>query len=355
MVAAEAALVHIAAVLNGAGRPDHHGACARHLAEVLGVNMALVADFSDSGETRLLGAWSRDGRTPPAISVSRGTPWAELAVRGSLLQEQDVGARYPGDAGLTAVGAEGLAGRLLRDAAGQPAGIVAVLDTVPLEWTAPADAVLALFAAHAEAEIRARRSERLLSHVAAQWTETMDAMPEFIAVISPDYRLIRVNRALADLASSHPRDLIGRTCHSVLHGLDRPWPECPHEEALHAGRGVTRELFDPHLGLPLQVTCTPLFEAGGQPLGTVHVARDISEQKHESEVRDQLIRDLREALSKVRHLSGMLPICAWCKRIRNDQGYWDQVEDYIREHSEASFTHGICPECVKANRADFGR
>lgn len=56
---------------------------------------------------------------------------------------------------------------------------------------------------------------------------------------------------------------------------------------------------------------------------------------------------MQEALSKVKVLSGMLPICASCKKIRDDKGYWNQIEAYIRTHSEADFSHGICPECMK--------
>jgi AmiR/NasT family two-component response regulator len=57
--------------------------------------------------------------------------------------------------------------------------------------------------------------------------------------------------------------------------------------------------------------------------------------------------ELQEALAKVKTLSGLLPICASCKKIRDDQGYWHQVEVYIRDHSEADFSHGICPDCKK--------
>jgi DNA-binding response OmpR family regulator len=63
--------------------------------------------------------------------------------------------------------------------------------------------------------------------------------------------------------------------------------------------------------------------------------------------RKKLILELHEALANVRKLSGMLPICASCKKIRDDKGYWTQVETYIRAHSEAEFTHGICPECTE--------
>jgi len=59
---------------------------------------------------------------------------------------------------------------------------------------------------------------------------------------------------------------------------------------------------------------------------------------------------MAEALANVKTLYGLLPICAWCKRIRNDQGYWSQVEAYLREHTEADFTHGICPDCFEQQR-----
>jgi DNA-binding response OmpR family regulator len=71
--------------------------------------------------------------------------------------------------------------------------------------------------------------------------------------------------------------------------------------------------------------------------------------------RNKLVRELQEALAKVRTLSGMIPICAWCRKIRNDKGYWDRVEDYIQNHSNATFTHGICPECsAKMHRKEPG-
>jgi hypothetical protein len=56
---------------------------------------------------------------------------------------------------------------------------------------------------------------------------------------------------------------------------------------------------------------------------------------------------LHDALANVKSLSGLLPICASCKKIRDDKGYWSQVESYIQKHSDATFTHGICPDCIK--------
>jgi methyl-accepting chemotaxis protein len=73
----------------------------------------------------------------------------------------------------------------------------------------------------------------------------------------------------------------------------------------------------------------------------------IEKRKHREDEREELIAELREALAKVRTLSGMLPICASCKKIRDDKGYWTQIESYVRDHSEAEFSHGLCPECAK--------
>ncbi|HXX53960.1 MAG TPA: DUF4118 domain-containing protein [Thermodesulfovibrionales bacterium] len=73
----------------------------------------------------------------------------------------------------------------------------------------------------------------------------------------------------------------------------------------------------------------------------------ISIMKIEFDERTRLIRELQEALGEVKQLSGLLPICASCKKIRDDKGYWNQIESYISRHSEAQFTHGICPECAK--------
>ncbi len=72
---------------------------------------------------------------------------------------------------------------------------------------------------------------------------------------------------------------------------------------------------------------------------------EIEERKHLEKAREKLILNLQKALTEVKTLSGFIPICAACKNIRNDEGYWDSVEKYIEGRSNAEFTHGICPGC----------
>ncbi len=80
---------------------------------------------------------------------------------------------------------------------------------------------------------------------------------------------------------------------------------------------------------------------------------DITERKHAEHERERLLSELQEALSAVKTLKGLIPICASCKNIRDDEGYWKQIEFYLCEHSELEFTHGICPACLERLYPDF--
>jgi len=80
---------------------------------------------------------------------------------------------------------------------------------------------------------------------------------------------------------------------------------------------------------------------------------DVSKEMQVEEERERLVLELQNALNKVKTLSGLLPICSSCKKVRDDKGYWKEVEDYIREHSDADFSLGICPECVEKEIDEF--
>lgn len=82
------------------------------------------------------------------------------------------------------------------------------------------------------------------------------------------------------------------------------------------------------------------------------IRREVEERKKAEAEKDRLLEELREALASVKTLKGLVPICAWCKKIRDDTGYWQQLEAYLRDHSEAELSHGICPEC--ASRFSMG-
>jgi two-component system, NtrC family, sensor kinase len=79
------------------------------------------------------------------------------------------------------------------------------------------------------------------------------------------------------------------------------------------------------------------------------VARDITARKHAEEEREELVRNLQAALAEVRTLQAILPICSYCKRVRNDENYWLTVEMYLEQHTTTQLSHGICPACYESN------
>jgi PAS domain S-box-containing protein len=91
----------------------------------------------------------------------------------------------------------------------------------------------------------------------------------------------------------------------------------------------------------------------GTFMGTQGIARDITAQKQAEEEREKLHSKLQEAFDNIKTLKGLLPICANCKKIRDDEGYWNQIEIYIRDRSDAEFSHSICPGCAKKLYSDI--
>ena len=83
------------------------------------------------------------------------------------------------------------------------------------------------------------------------------------------------------------------------------------------------------------------------------VCRDISDRKRAEKEREKLIKELTEALAEIKTLRGILPICSFCKKVRDDKGFWEQVDVYIQKHSHADISHSVCPECAKKHYPGF--
>jgi len=98
--------------------------------------------------------------------------------------------------------------------------------------------------------------------------------------------------------------------------------------------------------LPVSISAAPII-INGEPKGSFVIYKDISIRKEVEEEREKLIKKLQKALDEVKTLEGLIPICSHCKKIRDDSGFWGNVEQYIAKHSNVDFSHGICPDCLE--------
>ena len=98
---------------------------------------------------------------------------------------------------------------------------------------------------------------------------------------------------------------------------------------------------------------TSIFSEKGRFIGIDGIVFNITERKQAEEEREKLINELQEALKEIKTLRGILPLCSFCKKIRDDKGYWEQVDVYIHKHSQADISHSLCPDCSKDHYPDY--
>ena len=200
---------------------------------------------------------------------------------------------------------------------------------------------------------------------------------------SADYGIVATNKAgVVQTFNRAAERLLGYSATEVM-GHETPMLWCdPHEVAQRA------EMLSKKLGVPVNPTfdaiaktvelesvdegewtfirkngsrfpcllvVTALGKKDGDFGGFIGIFRDISERKKNEQEREQLIAQLKSTLAEVKTLSGLIPICAWCKNVRSDTGYWQTVEQYVRSHSDASFSHGVCPTCATRFKDDIIR
>ncbi|MGC9365051.1 MAG: PAS domain S-box protein [Fidelibacterota bacterium] len=205
-----------------------------------------------------------------------------------------------------------------------------------------------------------KRAEEALAGERNLLKTVIDNIPDKIYAKDTEGRFIICNKAVAKrMGKSDPEEIIGKTDFDfVEHELAAKFhadeeaiiksgePLINHEEPLDHLEGGQRWN---------SATKVPLRDNQGNIIGVVGVGRDITERKLAEQERDKMIRELQEALNKVHTLQGLIPICANCKKIRNDKGYYESVEKYIMEHSGAVFSHGICPECMEKLYPSFSK
>lgn len=186
------------------------------------------------------------------------------------------------------------------------------------------------------------RADNALRESEEKYRSITESMVNAMYICSPDFSVEFMNPAMIKKIGY---DATGEKCFQTIYGLDEKCPWCIHEK-VQKGGDVTTEIVNPKDGRTYNVSHSPIFHENGS-ISKMTIFRDITQSKLLEVEREKLINELKNALDQVKQLSGLLPICASCKKIKDDKGNWHQIESYIRDHSEAEFTHGICQECVK--------
>jgi PAS domain S-box-containing protein len=177
------------------------------------------------------------------------------------------------------------------------------------------------------------------------------AIGDGLRIIDTSFRIVYENRMHKELLGDHE----GEHCYRAYRQRDEECEMCPlvatFEEGIthRAERTLPAEVGVRHLG----ITASPLRDASGRITAAVVIVRDITGRKRIEAEREKLIADLQAALAQIKTLRGLIPTCAWCKKVRDDKGKWHRMEHYIKKNSYADFTHGICPECLKKTWPEY--
>ena len=194
-----------------------------------------------------------------------------------------------------------------------------------------------------------KRAEKEIGERTAFLNALIENSPLAIVSIDPEERVQHCNPAFERLFGYRLEEMRGKTIDDFV---------APGELATEAlnltrqavrgeiGHAVTQRHRKDGAAIEVEVHGVPLV-VNGELVGGYALYQDITERHRSEEEREKLVIELQKALANIKTLSGLLPICASCKKIRDDGGYWSQIESYISAHSNAEFSHGICPECAK--------
>jgi two-component system, cell cycle sensor histidine kinase and response regulator CckA len=199
-------------------------------------------------------------------------------------------------------------------------------------------------------EAEARRQQALSREKLSYLAAIIDSSEEAIIAQTMEGIITTWNAGAQRLYGYSAAEAVGQSAWIIV-------PEARREEAgellfrLQQGE-VVEQLETGRVakdGKPIDVclTISAIRDGKGRIIGASTISYDVTERKRSEAERTQLIAHLNEMLSKVKTLSGLLPICASCKKIRDDHGYWQKLETYVREHSGAEFSHSICPDCMQ--------
>lgn len=196
-------------------------------------------------------------------------------------------------------------------------------------------------------ELRMRVAELELEHGPGtlRMRQLLERIPALMWIVDLDLRLTWWRGRGIEVLGLDAEAMLGVSVYDFFQTANPEHPSIhAHRAALEGEpRAFELQLGDRWWGAHVE----PLHGDGEIIRGAVGVALEITERVRAEQERERLIRDLQDALDDVKTLRGLIPICMHCKSMRDDQGYWQQVDTFVRTHSHAELSHGICPECAE--------
>ncbi|MDD5027613.1 MAG: PAS domain S-box protein [Candidatus Omnitrophica bacterium] len=148
---------------------------------------------------------------------------------------------------------------------------------------------------------RRKQAEEQIELAVEEWERTFNSIADLIFIQDRNSIIVKVNKSCCTALKLKPEEILGRKCYEILHGLNHPWPGCPALKMQKDFVSHAEEVDDPKIGVPLLVTVSPIFNAKGEFIGSVHVARDISERKKVENALREVIDMKTDFTSTVSH------------------------------------------------------
>jgi two-component system sensor kinase FixL len=142
-----------------------------------------------------------------------------------------------------------------------------------------------------------KQAEEKLKQAAEEWITTFGSISDLVSIHDKDFKLIRVNKAFADAFKAKPEELIGKVCYEIVHGTKEPPAVCPHKQTLDTKKPRRAEFFEPHLGIYVEASTSPIFDEKGEVIRTVHIVKDITQRKQADERQAELLKEV-ESVNK---------------------------------------------------------
>jgi PAS domain S-box-containing protein len=192
-----------------------------------------------------------------------------------------------------------------------------------------------------------RKADKALHQSQLNLQSLFDTIDDFLFVLDMEGNILRVNPVVRERLGYSSEELTGASFLKV-HAPDRREEAWAIINDMLSGRASACHIpvitKDGNL-IPVE---TKVIRGRWDDRDVLFgLSRDITERKRSELERERLIAELQKALDEIKTLKGYIPICSYCKKIRDDKGYWEQLEKYISDHTDALFSHSICPSCLK--------